>query len=203
MGDIVGVVLGAGSSTRLGRPKQTLPLAGTTVLGWAVAEAEASKLDRVVVVLGGSGEQAAAALSTSRATTVYNDDYGTGCASSLLAGLDAAGEAGAIVMLLGDVPGLDHATIDAVLSEWEAHPSWAAVTEFRGGLGHPFVFSADAFETLRRLHGDKAVWKIVEAEPVHRVRRIRVDRPVPRDIDTWADYLDVCREFAPRSGTLD
>jgi molybdenum cofactor cytidylyltransferase len=199
MGDVVGIVLGAGSSTRLGRPKQTLPLAGTTVLGWAVREAEASGLDRVVVVLGGAGDEAAAALPGGRAATVYNEDYGSGCASSLLAGLGAAGGASAIVMLLGDVPGLEHGTIDAVLAGWKAEPTWAAVTQFQGGLGHPFVFSAEAFGTLRGLHGDKAVWKIVDAEPEQRVRRIRVERPLPRDIDTWVDYLEVCRQFGVSS----
>jgi molybdenum cofactor cytidylyltransferase len=55
------------------------------------------------------------------------------------------------------------------------------------------VFAADAFGTLRDLHGDKAVWKIVDTEPASRVRRIAVDRPLPRDIDTWDDYRAVCR----------
>jgi molybdenum cofactor cytidylyltransferase len=195
--DLVGVVLGAGSSTRLGRPKQTLPLGDTTLLGWAVRSAEASRLDRVVVVLGGAADHAAASLGTGRATTVHNDAYGTGCASSLLAGLDAAGDTtAAIVMLLGDMPGVDHHIIDTVVTAWQAHPTWAAVTEYDDDrLGHPFVFSADAFATLRTLHGDKAVWKIVDAEPEPRVRRIRIRRPLPRDVDTWDDYLQVCEEL--------
>jgi hypothetical protein len=57
--------------------------------------------------------------------------------------------------------------------------------------GHPFVFSAAAFPTLRGLHGDKAVWKILDAQP-ERVRRVPVDRPLPLDVDTWDDYLAVC-----------
>src|SRR6202048_3410078 len=116
MSGLVGVILGAGSSTRLGRPKQTLPLGDTTVLGWTVRAAEASQLDRVVVVLGGAADEAAASLETERAMTVRNDAYGTGCASSLLAGLEAAGDASGIVMLLGDMPGVDHEIIDAVVA---------------------------------------------------------------------------------------
>ena len=236
-GDLVGVVLGAGSSTRLGRPKQTLPLGDTTLLGWAVRAAEASCLDRVVVVLGGAADEAEAGMTTRRATIVRNDGYGTGCASSLLAGLDAAvataaagaddttgtttgdavattggepsggepggGEPGGglagIVMLLGDMPGVDSGIVDAVVAAWRAQPTWAAVTEYDDGLGHPFVFSAQAFATLRTLHGDKAVWKIVDAEPEARVRRIRVHRPVPLDVDTWDDYLAVRRQIQPPS----
>ncbi len=98
-------------------------------------------------------------------------------------------------MLLGDMPGVDPEIIDAVVAGWHVQPSWAAVTEYDEGLGHPFVFSAGAFETLRGLHGDKAVWKIVGAEPEQRVRRIRIHRPLPRDIDTWDDYVEVCRQI--------
>jgi molybdenum cofactor cytidylyltransferase len=194
-GDLVGIVLGAGSSTRLGRPKQTLPLGGTTVLGWCVRAAEASALDRVIVVLGGAADGAAASLDPGRSALVRNAGYASGCASSLQAGLDAASDAGGIVMLLGDMPGVDATIIDSVIDEWRSLPSWGAVTRYDDGLGHPFVFSADAFATLRGLHGDKAVWKIVDHQPEKRVRRIRVHRALPRDIDTREDYEAVCRQL--------
>jgi molybdenum cofactor cytidylyltransferase len=195
--DLVGVVLGAGASRRLGRPKQTLPLGDTTLLGWVVRQAEASQLDRVVVVLGGAADDVAARLAPERAAVVRNDAYGTGCASSLLAGLDAAGsDASGIVLLLGDMPGVDAAIVDMVSEAWRQPPTWAAVTEYDGGaLGHPLVFSAGAFPTLRTLHGDKAVWKIVDAEPEDRMARIRIPRPLPRDVDTWDDYQAVQEEL--------
>jgi molybdenum cofactor cytidylyltransferase len=193
--EVVGVLLGAGSSRRLGRPKQTLPLGDTTVLGWTLRDAEKSALDRVCVVLGGAADAAARAIQPSRASVVYNAEYGSGCASSLLAGVDHAGECAAIMMLLGDMPGVDAAVIDTVLAAWRADPSWAAVTAYDDGLGHPFVFSADAFPALRALHGDKAVWKLVDAESEDRVRRVRVEEPRPLDIDTWDDYEAVSRRL--------
>jgi molybdenum cofactor cytidylyltransferase len=196
MGEVVGVVLGAGSSTRLGRPKQTLPFGDRTLLAHVVGDIEASGLDRVVLVLGGASAEVAASLPhTNRAEIVRNDGYGTGCASSLLAGLDAAGDCDAIVMLLGDMPGVTPAVIDSVVARWRQLPTWAAVTEYRDGIGHPFVFSAEAFSTLRTLHGDKAVWKIVDREPESRVARIPVDADRPVDVDTWDDYLTVCAVF--------
>ena len=191
---VCGVVLGAGSSRRLGRPKQTLPLGDTTLLGWVVRDVEASSLDQVVVVVGGSEDDARAGLVPTRANVVSNAAYATGCASSLLAGLDTAGDCDALVLLLGDMPGVDAGVIDAVRADWERHRPWAAVTEYQGRPGHPFVFSAAAFETLRSLHGDKAVWKILDAHP-DRVRRVAVDRPLPADVDTWDDYAEVCRSF--------
>ena len=98
-------------------------------------------------------------------------------------------------MLLGDMPGVTAEVIDEVVGVWRQTPSWAAVTDYRGQLGHPFVFSSAAFADLRELHGDKAVWKIIDAEPETRVARITVDRTLPRDIDTWDDYRAVCETF--------
>jgi molybdenum cofactor cytidylyltransferase len=189
------VVLGAGRSTRLGQPKQLLQLGDTTLLNWTMREAEHSGLDRVIVVVGGGGPDVAASLRPTRASIVSNEAYGTGCASSLLAGLDVAGDCVAIALLLGDMPAVDASLIDEVLAGWAADRTWAAVTSYRDGLGHPFVFSAAAFPTLRGLHGDKAVWKLVDNEPVERVARLAVDRPLPRDVDTWEDYADVAREL--------
>ncbi len=196
MNDLVGVVLGAGSSRRLGRPKQTLAFGGETLLSHVMHDIEATaSLGRVYLVLGGGSQEAEASLALERARIVRNDAYGTGCASSLLAGLDAAAECDAIVMLLGDMPGVTADVIDHVLEAWRRNPTWAAVTDYRGELGHPFVFSAAAFDELRQLHGDKAVWKIVDREPTTRVARIAVDKDLPRDIDTWDDYDAVCEMF--------
>ena len=203
MTGLVGVVLGAGSSRRLGRPKQTLDFGGRTLLAHVVADVEASSLDRVVLVVGGAADEAAAGVPAGRASVVHNEHYGTGCASSLLAGLDAAGECDGIVMLLGDMPGVTAEVIDEVVAAWTVAPSWAAVTTYRGAFGHPFVFHRDAFDDLRALHGDKAVWKIVDREPEDRVRRIEIDRPLPADVDTWDDYerLHAAFGFDPATRT--
>ena len=192
---MVGIVLGAGSSSRLGRPKQTLPLGDTTVLGWVMRDVEASSLERVVLVVGGAAGEALAKLNLRRAEVAHNDAYGTGCASSLLAGLDAVGPCESTMLLLGDMPGVDGTVIEAVRADFERERLWGAVTRYRDGLGHPFVFAAEALPALRSLHGDKAVWKLLERLP-QRVGRLAVDRPRPRDINTWEDYREVASSLA-------
>lgn len=188
--------MAAGMSRRLGRPKQSLPFGPGTLLSHVMNDIEASRaLDRVVLVTGGAAVEAADGLVLNRTRVVYNDTYDAGCASSLLAGLDAAGDAAAIVMLLGDMPGVTANIIDDVVGEWRDAPTWAALTEYRDGVGHPFIFSAEAFSALRLLHGDKAVWKIVDTEPAERVRRIPIDEALPHDIDTWDDYVATCNRF--------
>ena len=195
-GHVVAVVMAAGQSRRMGCPKQTLMLGERTLLAHVMAEVTAAEsLDRVILVTGGAATEAVRSVGPTRAEVVHNEGYGTGCASSLRAGLKAADGADALVMLLGDTLGVTAEIIDAVVGAWRARPTWSAVTSYRGGLGHPFVFSAGAFGALRQLHGDKAVWKIVDSEPPSRVARIPVDEPLPRDIDIWDDYLAVCADL--------
>lgn len=193
---MVGIVMGAGGSRRLGRPKQSLPLGDTTLLGWALRDAEASRLDDVVLVLGGAAGAARAAVDPVRARVVLNDAYGEGCAASLLAGLDAAGDADAVMLLLGDMPGVGPAAIDAVRDAWEAGRPWAAIADWRGVAGHPIAFAAAAFPDLRALHGDKAVWALRDAHP-ERFTAVPIDARIPDDVDTWDDYVTVSSRFSP------
>ena len=193
MTDVVGIVLAAGSSQRLGRPKQTLSFGSRTLLGHVVADVEAtSSLNRVVVVVGESPRFESL---PGRAELVVAATAAAGCSTSIQAGLAAAGECRAVVLVLGDMPGVTARIIDAVVDGWRTSPTWAAVTSYDTGIGHPMLFSNDAFPALRSLHGDKAVWKIVDREPEARVRRVRVAGPLPRDIDTWDDYETVCHSF--------
>jgi molybdenum cofactor cytidylyltransferase len=185
---IVGLVLGAGKSSRFGTPKQLLPFGDTTLLGQTVRNANASALDRVVVVLGRASGELRATLDFGRARVVENTAYGTGCASSLLAGLNGAGEdCGAIALLLGDQPGVRSEFIDQAIATWRRERPWAAVTSYLGSLGHPFVFARESFADLRSLHGDKAVWKLIEAHP-ERVSRVEIAALLPPDVDGPEDY---------------
>ena len=185
---VVGVVLGAGRSSRFGSPKQLLPFGDTTLLGQVVRNANASSLDRVVVVLGRASDEVREAHDFGRAGVVENTAYGTGCASSLLAGLDAAGDdCEALCLLLGDQPGVLPEVIDRALSEWSRERSWVVVCSYKAEHGHPFVFAREAFGELEGLRGDKAVWKLIEAYP-DRVRKVEIDAELPPDVDTPEDY---------------
>ena len=181
MPDVAGIILGAGLSRRLGRPKQTLPLGDTTLLGWVVREAEASSLNRVVVVTTED-------VATGRAQVTRPSGRDPSCSSSSLrSGLDTVGACDAVMLLVGDMPGADATVIDAVRGEWEASRPWALVTEYDDGRGHPLVFSADALPTLRAARGEKVAWRLLESGP-DRVAAARVRRPLPLDVDTWEDY---------------
>ena len=185
---VSGLVLGAGGSSRLGQPKQLLPYRGTTLLGWVISQAEETPtLDEVTVVLGGAVEEVRAQLELRRAKVVVNPLFGEGCSSSYKAGLAALDpRAAALVILPGDQPSVSTEAIDRVIAEWQTSGAWIVVTSYQGQRGHPLLFSRELFPRLAELHGDKAAWKLTDH--AEWVREVKVDQPLPKDVDTWQDY---------------
>jgi molybdenum cofactor cytidylyltransferase len=183
---VAGLVLAAGGSSRLGRPKQLLPFGPATLLDHTVATARGCGFDQLVVALGGAADEVRGRVDLSGADVVVNDAYGEGCSSSIAAAMDVLHRrADLLVLLLGDQPGVTCDTVAALVAgRGEAA---LAVCRYDDGLGHPFCFSRELFPTLRSLHGDKAVWKLVSAGG-DAVARVHVEGPVPVDVDTWADY---------------
>ena len=188
---VVGIVLVAGESTRLdlGYPKQLLDIDGRSMARVSVEEAVVSSLDRVVAVVGRAAEDVGASLADSGATVVLNPDYRTGNLSSLLVGVDAAGEFDAVMVLLGDMPEVGAAVIDAVAAAWRTGRPWAAYTVFDDGRpNHPFVLSADAVGMVRGAGGPKPLWRLLVTDPPRPVLAVPIAAPAPVDVDTSADY---------------
>ena len=186
---ISGLILGAGVSSRLGQPKQLLPFKGTTLLGWVVSQAQqATGLDEVVVVLGRAGDEIRQRVDFGTATLVDNPVFGQGCASSYRAGIGALdARTDAIMILLGDQPGVGPEVIDRVAREWRDAASQIALCSYRERKGHPMIFARPLFDQLAGLHGDKAAWKLVDAN-ASLVQEVAFDFPFPDDIDTIEDF---------------
>jgi molybdenum cofactor cytidylyltransferase len=183
---VAGLVLAAGGSKRLGQPKQLLPFRAATLLDHTVATARGCAFDQLLIAIGGAADDVRAQVDLSGADVVVNDGYGEGCSSSIAAAMAALDRrARLIVLLLGDQPGVTAGTVASLLAG--RGDADLAVCRYDDGLGHPFCFSRRLFPTLRGLHGDKAVWKLVAAGGDD-VAKVPVSGPVPIDVDTWADY---------------
>jgi molybdenum cofactor cytidylyltransferase len=183
---VAGLVLAAGGSRRLGRPKQLLPYNGATLLDHTLATARACEFDQLLVAIGGSADAVRAQVDLSGADVVVNPGYGEGCSSSIAVAMDALDpRARALVLLLGDQPGVEPATVRVLLAARGHAP--LAVCRYDDGRGHPFAFDRSMFAHLRALHGDKAVWKLLDRHAAE-VAEVPIPGPVPLDVDTWADY---------------
>jgi CTP:molybdopterin cytidylyltransferase MocA len=135
---VAGLVLAAGGSSRLGRPKQLLPYGDGTLLEH--------------------------------------------------------------VLMLGDQPGVTAASVCNLVRGSGQAP--IAVCRYDDGRGHPFAFSPEVFGELAELHGDKAVWKLLDRRP-ELVTEVRMAGPVPLDVDTWEDYEAVLSAASLASATQE
>lgn len=187
-----GLVLGAGGSRRLGQPKQLLPYGERTLLGHTVQTARRCGFDQLVVPIGGAAAEVRERVDLSGAQVVVNYDYGEGCSSSIAAALDTVDErCQVLVLMLGDQPGVTPATVQALLAGRGDAP--IAVCRYDDGRGHPLAFERSMFPRLADLHGDKAVWRLLD-ELADEVVEVRIAGNVPLDVDTPEDYQAVLAE---------
>jgi molybdenum cofactor cytidylyltransferase len=190
---VTGLVLAAGGSRRLGEPKQLLPYGSGTLLDHTLESARASGFDQLIVALGGSSADVRRRVDLSGADVVENPDFGDGCSSSIAAGLSAIDPRSELmVLMLGDQPGVSPATIRALTAGCGQGTVLAACL-YDDGRGHPLAFGRALFGDLRELHGDKAVWKLMDRRP-DLVVEVRIPGPTPPDINTRKDYEAVLAE---------
>jgi molybdenum cofactor cytidylyltransferase len=199
---ISGLILGAGASQRFGEPKQLLPFADTTLLGWVVRQTQgAGALDEVVVVLGRSADEIRERVDFGDAKVVKNPVFTEGCASSYRAGIAALdSRSDAIMIVLGDQPGITPEIINALAEEWRRSNAPIALCSYQGRKGHPMIFSRSLFDELETLHGDKAAWKLVDANRASMLE-LHLALPFPEDINTREDFERIAS--AQRTGTTD
>jgi molybdenum cofactor cytidylyltransferase len=192
---VAGLVLGAGGSARLGRPKQLLPYGDGTLLGHVVGIARECRFDQTIVAIGGHGDAVRAAIDLSGTDVVVNEEYGEGCSSSIAAALAVVDpRCELLVLMLGDQPGVTAGTVAALRAG--AGGASLAACRYDDGRGHPLAFARDTFGALADLHGDKGVWRLLD-ERGDDVAEVRVPGPIPRDVDTEEDYRAVLDELAP------
>ena len=186
---ISGIVLAAGTSSRLGQPKQLMELGGRPVLQHVLEAASAAGLDELVVVLGYRAEDVTAALTLPASSrTVVNPDYATGQASSMRKGLAAVSPSSvAAVLLLGDQPAMRPDDIRAVADAYRSGAGPIVQGSYRGVPGHPVLFDRSVWPDLLAVEGDRGARDVIKAHPDW-VTRVDLDSDVPPDLDTMEDY---------------
>lgn len=185
-----GLVLAAGASRRMGRPKQLLEVDGRPLLEGVVAHACASGLDDVLVVLGANADAVLSGVDLGRARTVINPNHAEGLSSSLLAGLAALGpEVDRAVVILGDQPAISAGLLNDLLDRQTAAGLPAAALSFNGLLHPPVVLARELWAGMSELRGDVGCRALIRAYP-DRVAAVQVaaDTHHPIDVDTPEDY---------------
>jgi molybdenum cofactor cytidylyltransferase len=182
------VVLAAGASKRFGRPKQLLPVAGTTMIEHVLNVVRASSVDEVVVVLGHCAAQVAGRIPPG-CRTALNKDWEAGISSSIRVGLEAIdGKAVAALFVLADQPHINNEGIERILQAYYGSSKSIVVPAYRGQSGAPVLFDRRLFPALKALRGDVGGRQIIAryANQVLTVEMQSSDMFI--DIDTPTDY---------------
>ncbi len=184
------IVLAAGASTRMGRPKALLSAGPRTFIRRILETLQAGGLSDLVVVVRPGEEAVRAEIEAAGARAVLNPRADAGQLSSLIAGLDAVdppgAELAAILVTLVDVPLIEAATVRTLLARAVVSAAPIVRAVHHGRHGHPVIFKRAMFDALRRADpavGAKAVFAAVDVEDVE-----VDDAGVVEDIDTPADY---------------
>jgi molybdenum cofactor cytidylyltransferase len=183
-----------GSSHKLGQP-----LGDSTVLGTTLRHAIASQLPVVVVTTEGLAD--IARRSVAARDVIVLPDAGTGAASggvqlgmghSIASGVGARANAGGWLILPGDMPLVQPATLVAVAAALEHHPVVCA--HHKGRRGHPVGFSSELYSELVMLTGDEGARRLVARYPALGLELD--DLGVLIDVDTEADLARVSQALA-------
>ncbi|CAN5481410.1 nucleotidyltransferase family protein [soil metagenome] len=160
-----GLLLAAGGSSRLGRPKQLVHFKGKTLLRRAAETLADSECKPVVVVLGAELQCSTAELNGLSVTYCVNDDWQSGMSSSIRTGLIAIlniePKLDAVMISLCDQPNVTAADIDAFITEFRTARPQIVAAAYENIAGVPAIFSAELFPKLLDLSGDKGARDLI------------------------------------------
>ena len=194
MSQVLGVVLAAGRSSRMGRSKALLPCPpdGETFVTRAIRTLERGGVAGIVVVGRGTGDDLEREVTGSSPAAAYivNLSADLGQLSSLLVAIEYAhrNAAEAVMFLPVDMPSIRADTVRALVCAF-AEGSQPIVRAVHGGRhGHPVIVASSLFDEFRRADPAVGARAVLRADP-SRIRDVEVDDPgVLRDVDTPLDY---------------
>lgn len=193
---VAGIVLAAGTSSRMGRNKLTEKLGGKALLRHAVDAALSSRLDPVLVVTGHEADKLTTLLAGTPVTVVHNADFREGLSTSLRAGIAAVPEGceGAMI-LLADMPGISAGLIDRLIAGFvPASGHTICVAAAQGRHGHPVLWGRDFFPEIMALKGDRGAQPLLKAHADKLLEIEAGDETPLTDIDT-SDALAAYRKL--------
>jgi molybdenum cofactor cytidylyltransferase len=185
-----GLVLAAGSSRRMGSPKQLLMVRDKPLLELVVGQVNESNLDDVVVVLGAAADEIQSRVDLGRARVLVNPEHPSGMASSLRVGVASLGaDVDRVVVILGDQPDVDAALLNQLLELHARSGLPAAALSFNGLLHPPVVLNRELWGDLMTLEGDVGCRAVIRGRPEQVVSlAVETDLTHPVDVDTPSDY---------------
>ncbi|MFQ5518342.1 MAG: NTP transferase domain-containing protein [Acidimicrobiia bacterium] len=191
MDKVATLILAAGGSVRLGRPKQLIDWGGRPLLQHVVSRGAVWPASTMTVVIGAHAEEILDRVDFGEASIVINDDWSEGMATSLRVGLDAVSRDNSIehvIVGLGDQPGVDGEVVDRLVAS--RHAARAVVPKYRYTWGNPVVIDRWLWPRVMAISGDAGARTLLLTHPEW-VHEVWVDGLPPADVDTEDDIVEL------------
>ncbi|OZV70721.1 nucleotidyltransferase family protein [Winogradskyella aurantia] len=188
------LILAAGKSSRMGRPKQLLPIKHKTLLNSAIDTALASNCSDVICVIGAYRYKIKASIPSNSVKLLENSNFEHGLSTSIIEGVNYLEKTNCegLLIMLADQPKISTSHLNQLLSSFENHPSQISATAYPNSLGVPAVFPKRFFEGLKQLKGDKGAKDFLNSR-YHQIVQIKHSQLF--DIDTIQDYEDYLKSL--------
>jgi molybdenum cofactor cytidylyltransferase len=186
---ICALVLAAGESRRMGRPKLLLPFGDKTIIEHIVDSIAKSEADQILVVLGSHREEIAQKIADRSVLTVANHRYREGMLSSIQAGFEALPrETSAALVCLGDQPLIPSSVVNALIRAFHQTKKSIVLPAYRNKRGHPILIDIQHKQEVLGLKPDIGLRALVHRHDPD-VLEIEVETPhILKDIDSPEDY---------------
>jgi molybdenum cofactor cytidylyltransferase len=194
---IAGVILAAGSASRMGKTKQLLPFKGTTLLGQVIQNAGESALHEIILVLGHDADDIEQAIDLSGTKVVRNNEYLKGQSTSLIKGLEnISSDCNAAMFLLGDQPLVTAAIINTLIDAFKQSSAPIAIPYCSGKRGNPVIIARPLFHRLKSLSADTGARALFDEFKASILKVSVPDKAILVDVDTMDDYEKLVLDLA-------
>ena len=194
--NVAAVVLAAGTSSRMGRPKLLLPLGGKSLVRRAVESAVASRAKQIVVVTGAYRELVEREVAGLSVKLAHNPDFAGGMSGSVRAGIKAVRpETDAAVVVLADQPFVGTEVLDALIEVYEVSHAPIVRPRYAGQPGNPVLWDRSLFGELMLQQGDQGGRELLKRYAERVAWRELPDARAQEDVDTPEAYESLLRTF--------
>jgi molybdenum cofactor cytidylyltransferase len=186
---VTAIILGAGESSRMGRPKLLLPFGESTMIGTVISNVLASSVEKVIVVLGANYELHEKAVRDYPVDVVRNERYPEGMLSSVQCGLNRVPEnTEAVMVLLGDQPMIQAPEMDRLIESYRNSEKGIAIATHGKKRGHPMLFGKKFIPEIKGYHREASLRDLLKDHPSEVLEMNTGNDGILRDIDTENDY---------------
>jgi len=197
MNDICAIVLAAGESKRMKVPKMLLPYKDKTIIEKVIENIISSGIEKVIVVLGSGKDDILKVTGSLPVTDCYNENYKQGMLSSVKCGFrNMDEECGAVLLFLGDQPGIDPDVIKILIEAYRNTGKGIVMPVYNKKRGHPLIINSKYRDEIAGIDESGTLRDLVHKfkDDVHEVKV--ETQSILKDIDTQEDYFDELKQIS-------